>query len=338
METWALSSGFGVENLGRTAHDPGAPGPGQVRLRMRAASLNYRDLLMIRGHYDPRVPLPLTPCSDGVGVVEAVGPGVVDFAVGDRCAPTFVQGWTAGPFRPGMGRDTLGCIVPGTLRRAMVVPASALTTVPDHLSDAEAACLPCAGVTAWQALVRLGQIKAGDRVLTLGTGGVSLFALQIARMQGARVAITSSSDEKLAQAKVMGAELTVNYTQDPRWGRTVAKWAGDGVDHVMELGGAGTLDQSLRAVRTGGTISMIGVLAGVKTELAVTRILMRGLRLQGVFVGSLADQQDLCAALSAHPDTRPRVDRVFPFGEVPAALAHLDSGAHFGKVVIDLQA
>ncbi len=340
MESWTLDGGFGPAHLARRHADPGPLAPGCLRLRMRAASLNFRDILMIDGAYDPRLRLPLVPCSDGVGVVEARGPGVDALpgapAVGDRVLPAFVQGWAAGPLVPGLGRTTLGGPRDGTLRTHMDVPAHAVTAVPAHLSDAEAATLPCAGVTAWQALVRLGRIRPGDTVLTLGTGGVSLFALQIAKLHGARVAITSSSDEKLAAARALGADHTVNYTTTPQWGKAVAAWAGGGVDHVLELGGAGTLAQSLRAVRTGGTISVIGVLAGVKTEIPITSVLMRGVRLQGVFVGSVADQQALCTALAAHPDQRPVVDRIFPFAEAPAALAHLRSGAHMGKVVVAL--
>lgn len=336
MASWQLQGGFGVEHLRRVDQDPGPPAPGELRLRMRAASLNFRDILMIDGQYDPRLALPLVPGSDGVGVVEAVGAGVEGVSEGDRVLPAFVQGWAAGPLVPGLGRTTLGGPRDGVLRTVMNVPAAATTPAPAHLSDAEAACLPCAGVTAWQALVRLGGLRAGDTVLTLGTGGVSLFALQLARLHGARVAITSSSDEKLERARALGADFTVNYRTEPRWGKAVAQWAGGGVDHVLELGGAGTLAQSLRAVRTGGHIAVIGVLAGVKTELPITSVLMRGIRLQGVFVGSVADQAALCAALSARPEVRPVVDRVFGFDELPAALAHLRSGTHMGKVVVQL--
>lgn len=336
MEAWVLDGAFGLENLRRRAHPEPEPGPGEVRVRLSAASLNYRDLLMIRGQYDPRQPLPLVPCSDAVGRVEAVGPGVEGWTVGDRVCPIFAQGWHAGRPSRRMMRTTLGGPLDGTLRGAMVVPQAALVAVPDHLTDAEAATLPCAGVTAWQALVRQGGVVAGDTVLTLGTGGVSLFALQIATMLGARCVVTSSSDDKLARARAMGAVHGVNYVADPTWGRTVARWSGEGVDLVMELGGAGTLDQSLRAVRAGGTLALIGVLAGVTTEVALTRVLMHGVRIQGVYVGHKQDFEALNRALSAHPDVRPVVDRVFGFDEVPAAFAHLQAGAHMGKVVVDL--
>ncbi|HCH63873.1 MAG TPA: NAD(P)-dependent alcohol dehydrogenase [Deltaproteobacteria bacterium] len=334
MKRWQVQSGFGVENLVWSEGDPGDPGPGEVVLRVRAVSLNYRDLLMIHGHYNPRQPLPLVPGSDCVGEVVAVGDGVTEWTAGQRVCPAFNPGWLDGPIPHTATRTTLGGPVDGVFQETVVVPASALVSPPEHWTDAECATLPCAGVTAWRALVSEAQIGPGSTVLTLGTGGVSLFALQIARMKGARVCITSSSDQKLARAKAMGASEGISYTTDADWGRTARRWAGSGVDVVVELGGAGTLEQSLRAVRTGGTVALIGVLAGVKTSLALTSVLMRHVRVQGVFVGSVRDLADLVACYRSHPDQRPAVDRVFELAELPQALQWMAEGRHMGKVVL----
>ena len=334
MKRWQIQGGFGVEHLVWSAGEPRDPGPGEVLLRVRAVSLNYRDLLMIRGHYNPRQPLPLVPGSDCVGEVVAVGDGVTEWTLGQRVCPAFNPGWVDGPIPLAATRTTLGGPVDGVFQHAVVVPASALVSPPEHWTDAECATLPCAGVTAWRALVVEGQIGSGSTVLTLGTGGVSLFALQVARMHGARVCITSSSEQKLERARALGASEGIVYTADSDWGRTARRWAGSGVDVVVELGGAGTLDQSLRAVRTGGTVALIGVLAGAKTSLALTSVLMRHVRVQGVFVGSVRDLADLVACYRAHPDQRPVVDRVFELAELPQALQWMAAGRHMGKVVL----
>jgi len=332
---WQIEGSFGVEKLVWSEQRDRVPGPGEVLLRIKAVSLNYRDLLMIRGHYNPRQPLPLVPGSDCVGEVLAVGAGVTDWSVGARVCPAFNPGWRDGPIPANALSTTLGGPVEGVFQQTVLMPASALVAPPAHWTDAECATLPCAGVTAWRALVPEGQIGPDSTVLTLGTGGVSLFALQIAQMKGARVCITSSSEEKLARARALGATEGLCYTADPSWGKTAAKWAGDGVDVVVELGGAGTLRQSLRAVRTGGTVALIGVLAGVKTEVALTSVLMRHVRVQGVFVGSVQDLRDLVACYDAHPSQRPVVDRVFPLAELPAALAWMAEARHMGKVVLE---
>ncbi|MEC7947932.1 MAG: NAD(P)-dependent alcohol dehydrogenase [Myxococcota bacterium] len=335
VKVWTLDGGFGTDHLAPSTRPSPVPGPGQILLRMRAASLNYRDLLMIRGHYNPRQPLPLVPCSDGVGEVIGVGPDVTRFSVGDRACPIFAQAWLGGPPDVAASRSTLGGPVDGTLQERMVVHEHAAVRPPTHLSDEEAACLPCAGVTAWRALATEGGIQAGDTVLTLGTGGVSLFAVQIAKMLGARVVVTSSQDEKLERAIELGADHGINYERDRSWGRSTTSWTGGrGVDLVMELGGAGTLTESLRAVRMGGTVALIGVLAGASGPVPLTRILMRGVRVQGVFVGSRHDFEALNRALTAHPEVRPQVDRVFDFNAVPEALEYLSKGLHMGKVVV----
>ncbi|MCB9797282.1 MAG: NAD(P)-dependent alcohol dehydrogenase [Alphaproteobacteria bacterium] len=338
MRAWQIQDRFGVEHLALVERpDPGAPGPGQLRVRPRAVSLNYRDLMMIRGHYNPRQPLPLVPCSDAVAVVEAVGEGVTGFAPGDRVCPAFHQTWLSGVPTRAHRAGTLGGPLDGVLQEVLHVRAAAAVHAPEALSDAEASTLPCAGVTAWRALVTEGGLAPGDTVLTLGTGGVSLYALAIAKALGARVAITSSSDAKLERARALGADLCVNYATTPAWGKAVAAWTGgQGVDLVVELGGAGTVDQSLRAVRVGGTVALIGVLAGVRTELDLTKVFMSAVRVQGIFVGDTEDLTALARAMAANPALRPVVDRVFDFEAFPEALGHLAAGGHLGKVVVEV--
>lgn len=324
---WELPA-FGLDRLTCVDDDPGEPGPGEVRLGIRAVSLNYRDLLMVAGEYDARVPLPLVPCSDAVGVVEAVGPGV-DLPIGSRRMPAFSTGWRTGPPKPEHLRTTLGGPLHGTLRRAVVVHAGATVPVPDGLDDVEACTLPCAAVTAWHAL-ELAGVTTGSTVLTLGTGGVSVFALQLAVARGARVAVTSRSAAKRERALALGAEVAFDTAGD--WGRQAQRWSG-GVDAVIEVGGAGTLAQSLRAVRVGGTIALIGVLAGSGGDVPLVSALMRSVRIQGVFVGSAEHLAQVCRAVHT-AGIRPVVDRVVPFARAPDAFAALQAGGHFGKVVI----
>jgi len=334
MQSIQLEGAFGVDNLHLTAAEPPGPGPGEVQLRMHAASLNYRDLLMVRGHYNPRQPLPLVPCSDGVGEVVEVGPAVTRVVAGDRVNPIFAQAWLSGPPRREHLASTLGGPLDGTLREFMVVPQEAVVRVAEHLTNEEAACLPCAGVTAWRALTAGQAVQPGDTVLVQGTGGVSLFALQFSLLSGARVIVTSSSQEKLERALELGAWRGINYLEDPAWGQTArGLTSGRGVDHVVEVGGAGTLQQSLQAVRPGGQISVIGVLSGTRSELDVTPILMQGIRLQGVLVGHRRAHEEMMRAIAAH-ELRPIVDRVFELGETQAAFEHMAAGAHFGKIAI----
>jgi NADPH:quinone reductase-like Zn-dependent oxidoreductase len=323
---------FGRENLRLVERPEPSPGPGQVLLAMRAAALNYRDLLTVQGTYNPKQKLPLIPCSDGVGEVVAIGDGVSRVAVGDRVCPIFAQRWIAGePTRERL-RSTLGGPLDGTLAERMVVSEEGVVRVPEHLSDEEAATLPCAAVTAWNALVTEGGVTAGDTVLVQGTGGVSLFALQLARLLGARVIVTSSDDGKLARARELGAEAGINYRAVPAWGDRARELTGGvGVDHVVEVGGAGTLAQSLRAVRMGGRISLIGNLAGSSTEVALPLIFMQRVRVQGLLVGDRESFEAMNRAIAAHR-LRPVVDRTFPLAEAGAAFDHLAAGRHFGKV------
>ncbi|MBH24951.1 MAG: NAD(P)-dependent alcohol dehydrogenase [Myxococcales bacterium] len=336
MKALEIQGEFGFEHLTFVERPSPPCGPGQVRLAMRAASLNYRDLLMVRGQYNPRQPLPLIPCSDGVGVVTEVGDGVTDLEVGARVATLFAQGWGGGePSREKFG-TTLGGPLDGTLAEELVLDRRGVIEVPEHLTDAEAACLPCAAVTAWSALVTEGQVRAGDTVLLQGTGGVSLFALQFATVLGARVIITSSSDDKLDRALQLGAWKGINYKDDPAWGRTARKLTGGrGVDLVVEVGGTGTLEQSLKAVRVGGTIAMIGILSGALAPLLITPILMQQIRVQGVFVGSGEGFAAMNRAIDAHQLT-PLVHRVYPFDEAPQAMRDMTRGEHFGKIAITI--
>ncbi|MEO8026817.1 MAG: NAD(P)-dependent alcohol dehydrogenase [Bryobacteraceae bacterium] len=333
MRCWELRH-FGLDGLTLANRTDPHPGPGQVLVRVRAASLNYRDWLMVAGKYNPRQKLPLIPCSDGAGEIVETGPGVERLKPGDRVMGVFSQGWLSGrPDREKIGR-ALGGPVDGMLTQLAVFPEEGVVHTPAHLTDAEAAALPCAAVTAWNAVIEQGAIKAGDAVLVQGTGGVSLFALQFAKLAGARVIVTSSSDEKLERALAMGADDGINYRTNPDWAkRTRELTDGVGVDHIVEVGGAGTLGQSLKAVRVGGAISVIGVLAGNASELNVIPILMQNIRLQGVMVGSRETFEALNRAIAQNM-LKPVVDRVVPFEDAPAAFEHLASAAHFGKVCL----
>jgi NADPH:quinone reductase-like Zn-dependent oxidoreductase len=339
VKAWEVRGGFGLDRLELVERPEPEPGPGEVLLRMRAASINFRDYMMVEGKYNPKQPLPLVPCSDGVGEVVALGPGAAQLApglsVGARVTPIFAQGWLGGrPWRDAV-RTTLGGPLDGTLSELMTARAEGVVPVPEHLSDEEAATLPCAAVTAWNALTWATDppIRAGDTVLTLGTGGVSIFALQLARLLGARVIVTSSSDDKLERARELGAWQGINYRETVEWGRRVRELTGEGADLVVEVGGGETLPRSLQAVKAGGTIALIGVLAGRPAEVDVASILMRSVRVQGVLVGSREDFAAMNRAI-AHHSLRPVVDRVFPFEEARGAFEHLAAGRHLGKVCI----
>jgi NADPH:quinone reductase-like Zn-dependent oxidoreductase len=334
MQAFEIQGGFGMASLTLTERPVPPVQPGMVLVQMRAASLNYRDLLVTLGKYNPRMQLPRIPLSDGVGVVVAVGPGVTRVWPGDRVAGCFFQNWTDGALSEEGAKSTLGGDRDGMLAEQVLLEENGVVPVPAYLTDEEAATLPCAALTAWNALVNYGGLKAGDTVLVQGTGGVSIFALQFARLMGARVIVTSSSDEKLARAEKLGASAGVNYRTHPKWEDAVRELTGGiGVDHVVEVGGAGTLAQSFKAVRRSGRISVIGVLSGAAAEVNPMPVLMRGLTLQGIFVGSRRMFLDMNRALVAS-SLRPVVDRVFPFKEAKEAFAYLHSGAHFGKVVI----
>jgi NADPH:quinone reductase-like Zn-dependent oxidoreductase len=333
MKAYELQHTFGIDSLTLVDRLEPRPGHGQVLLQMRAFSLNYRDLLMIKGLYNPKLQLPFVPFSDGVGRVAAVGDGVTRVKTGDRVAGIFMQQWLDGEVTEAKAKSSLGGGGVGMLAEQVVLHEDGVVHVPEHLTDEEAATLPCAAVTAWHALVSEGRLQAGDTVLTQGTGGVSLFALQFARLSGARVIATSSSDDKLARALQLGASDGINYKTTPEWDRRVRQLTGDvGVDHVVEVGGAGTLGRSLKAVRLGGKISLIGVLSG-GGEVNPMPILMKNVRVQGIYVGSRAMFEAMNRAITLHK-LRPVVDRVFPFAEAREALHYMESAAHFGKICI----
>lgn len=334
MKAYEIQAGFGLDKLVQVERPDLTPGPMQVRVRVKATSLNSRDLMMVEGRYNPRQKLPLIPNSDAAGVVDAVGPGVTRVKPGDRVMSLFSQAWSAGEPTRAAQVSTLGGPLDGALADTVLLHEDGAVPTPAYLSDEEAATLPCAAVTAWSALVTHGALKAGDTVLLQGTGGVSIFALQIARLLGARIIITSSSDAKLARARTLGAHEGINYGTTPDWDKAArALTGGVGVDHVVEVGGAGTFEKSLRAVRPGGTVSVIGVLSGGAGAVPLTPILMQNLRVQGIFVGHRQSFDALNRAFALHT-VRPVVDRVFEFSEACAAFEHLKSGAHFGKVVV----
>lgn len=335
MKVFEIRDGFGIDALTMAERPEPLPGAGQVLVRVRAVSVNYRDLLMIKGLYDPRLPLPRVPFSDGAGEVVAVGPGVSRVKSGDRVAGIYMQGWLAGELTEAKAESALGGAIDGVLAEYAVFHEDGVVSLPEHLSWEEGATLPCAAVTAWHAVVEEG-VRPGDTVLTIGTGGVSLFALQFARLAGARVIATSRGDEKLARAMQLGATDGINSTAEPDWDRRVWQLTGRaGADLVVEVGGAGTLPRSLRSVRMGGRISLIGVLTGATGEVNPLPAVMKGVRVQGILVGSREMFERMNRAIALHR-LRPVVDRLFPFAEAREALRYMESGAHFGKIVITL--
>jgi NADPH:quinone reductase-like Zn-dependent oxidoreductase len=292
-------------------------------------------LMVVKGQYNPKLRFPLVPLSDGVGEVAGLGDGVTRVRIGDRVCPLFMQKWLAGEVTEAAAKSALGAGLDGVLAEYGVFHEDGVVHVPAHLSDEEAATLPCAGLTAWHALVHDGKIRAGDTVLVQGTGGVSMFALQFAHLSGARVIATSSSDAKLGRVKQLGASEGINYKTTPEWGDKARELTGGaGVDHVVEVGGAGTLGQSLKAVRLAGRISLIGVLAGAGS-FNPTPILMKNVVVQGIYVGSRAMFEAMNRALALH-QMKPVIDRVFGFGELREALKHMESGQHFGKICIKI--
>jgi NADPH:quinone reductase-like Zn-dependent oxidoreductase len=333
MKTVTLRSPGGLDQLSisdRAA--PGEPGAGEIRVALHGSSLNYHDLGIVTGHMpsdDGRVPL-----ADGAGVVESVGPGVTEFAVGDMVVSCFFPDWQDGTPTVGDFSRTPGDGIDGFAREQVVLPATAFTHAPKGYDAVEAAAITTAGLTAWRALIVDGKLKAGDTVLLLGTGGVSIWALQIAKLMGATVAITSSSDDKLARAEAMGADFTLNYRENPEWGQKVFDWAGRGVDHVVEVGGPGTLAQSIQAVRVGGHISLIGVLTGASGEVPTAALMGKQARLQGLIVGSRREQQDFVRALETS-GIKPVIDRRFPLDQLADAFRMQQGGEHFGKIGIE---
>jgi len=334
MKAYELEKGStSLANLKMVERDVPKPGPGQVLVRMRAASLNYRDQAVITGRYFGGVVQRNTiPLSDGAGEVVEAGPGVTRFKAGDHVAGTFFQVWVDG--RPKPGAEALGSPLDGVLAEYVVLHEDGLVSLPDHLSLEQGAALPCAGVTAWNALMVSGRIKPGDTVLTLGTGGVSIFGLQFAKMNGARVIITSSSDAKLERARALGADDVINYVKTPDWNKEVMKiTGGNGVDNVIEVGGAGTLAKSFLSLGFGGQVSLIGVLSGPEGDTSPHSIMLKGGKLQGIFVGSRAMFEDMNRAMSVN-GMKPVIDKVFPFEDAAEAYKYQWEKKHFGKIVI----
>ena len=333
MKAFQLHGQTGQDSLRKVEIPEPKAGPGQVAVHVRANALNYRDLMISDGRYG-KINVPLVPLSDGAGEIVAVGEGVTRWKTGDRVAGTFFQGWSSGTFRRDILATALGGAVPGMLAEFVVLSQDGVVAIPAHLSFAEAATLPCAGVTAWHALVERGQVAAGETVLLLGTGGVSLFALQIAKMHGARIIITSSSDEKLARARALGADETINYRTEPDWEEEVFRLTQkNGVDHVVEVGGTNTFPKSLRSLAANGQVHVVGGVSGFTSDVPLREILGKLATINGIFVGSREMFEALNRALALN-ESRPVIDRVFPFDDAPAAYRHLQSGEHFGKVVI----
>ncbi|HEY0098325.1 MAG TPA: NAD(P)-dependent alcohol dehydrogenase [Pyrinomonadaceae bacterium] len=325
---------FGIENLAPVEREEPQAAAREVVVKFHAASLNYRDLMFVKGTYHPKAKLPTVPFSDGAGEVVGVGRDVTRWKIGDRVCPTFLQGWFEGEPSMQKNRTALGGgDLDGVLREYGAFDENGLVEIPASLSYEEAATLPCAALTAWNALVNSGNLKAGDTVLTLGTGGVSIFAMQFAKIHGARVIATSSSDEKLERAKELGADVTINYRSAPDWDKEVLSLTNrKGVDHVVEVGGAGTLGKSLNSVRVGGHVALIGVLAG-GGDFDPRGMLMKSVRLQGIFVGSRRMFEAMNGAIEANR-VKPVIGRTFAFAEAREALRYMESGAHFGKIVL----
>ncbi len=335
MKVFQIQDDWSMAHLRLAARPDPRPGPGQVLLRMKAASLNYRDLVVpMRGYGSHTGTLPLIPISDGVGEVLEAGAGVTRARPGERVCPLFAQAWLSGEPTPERLARSLGGPVDGTMAEYMVLPEEGVSKVPAHLSDEQAASLPCAALTAWSAIVTHDNLGPGSRVLVQGTGGVALFALQFAKLRGAQVTVISSSDEKIARAKKLGADAAINYRATPEWYKATRELtAGRGYDHILELGGEKTLPQSLRCIRPGGMLSMIGVLSGGMLSAPLGLVVTRQVRLQGITVGNRDGFEAMLRAIDQHK-LQPVTDKVFQFEQLKEAMAYLKSGAHFGKVCI----
>jgi len=335
MKAYELQNKPGFDSLTLVEHPEPKPGYSEIVVRVRATSLNYRDLIIAQGQ-NKSVKFPVVPMSDGAGDVVAIGEGVTRVNVGDRVAGIFFQTWLAGNITQLIMQSAMGGEIDGMLAEYVVLNQDGVVILPDNISYEEGATLPCAAVTAWHGLVTKGNLTAGESLLVLGTGGVSIFALQFAKMHGAKVIVTSSSDEKLQQAKALGADEIINYKKTPNWEEQVlALTNGIGVDQVVEVGGAGTLTKSIQAVRYGGQVNLIGVLSGFGGEINPSPVMQKSVTLQGIYVGSRDMFEAMNRAIS-QAQLKPVIDRVFPFTEATAAYEYMKSGAHFGKVVIKL--
>lgn len=331
MRAWQIAK-FGIDSLELVEQTAPVAGRGEVLVAVRAVSLNFRDLMMVKGLYNPKMRLPRIPCSDGAGEVVEVGPGVTMWKPGDRVAGIFMQNWLDGPLTPERARGALGGDIDGMLAERVVLHETGLVRLPEHLDFEEAATLPCAAVTAWNAL-GAGDVKPGDTVLIQGSGGVSIFALQFAKMRGARVIGVSSSDEKLKRAAGLGLDAGFNYGNDPEWDRWVMDvTGGEGVDLVVEVGGSGTLPRSLKAIRTGGMVAQVGVLAGAAEPVAIPTILHKMARIHGIYVGSRRNFVEMNRAVTL-AQLRP-VYEAFGWTQARNVLETMEQGRHFGKLVL----
>jgi NADPH:quinone reductase-like Zn-dependent oxidoreductase len=339
MQAYSVKQ-FGLEHLRQIELPMLQIAPGMVLVRVHAVSLNYRDLMMVKGQYNARMALPRIPCSDGAGEVVAVGDGVSRVQAGDRVCGIFMQRWLEGPLTAERSKAALGGDVDGMLAEYALLAGDGVVRFPEHLSYDEAATLPCAGVTAWNALHHAGvpenPARAGETIVIQGTGGVSIFTLQFAKLMGARVIGTSSNDAKLERARELGLDAGCNYRARPEWWKWISEMTdGVGADRIIEVGGAETFGQSLLAARVGGVVAQIGVLSGRATTepVSLTPILHKQLRVQGIYVGSRAMFEEMNAAI-VEAQLRPVVDRVFGFDETREAFGYMESGSHFGKIVI----
>jgi NADPH:quinone reductase-like Zn-dependent oxidoreductase len=328
-------SSFGIDSLELVERPTRQPGAGEVLIKIHAVSLNYRDLMMVKGVYNPKLKLPRIPCSDGAGEVVGVGDGVSTWKTGDRVCGIFMQNWIDGAPTAAKIKGALGGDIDGMLAEYVLLKAEGVVRIPDHLSYEEAATLPCAAVTAWNALTA-GHLQANSTVLVQGTGGVSVFALQFAKLKGARVLGISSSDAKLQRACSLGLDEALDYGETSEWDRwVVEKTNGEGVDLVVEVGGVGTLPRSIRAVKMGGVIAQIGVLSGPAEPIPIPMILHKQARIQGIYVGSRAHFEEMNKAIASaglHPIFESR-----PWSEARAAFREMESATHFGKLVLKVQ-
>ncbi len=325
---------FGLEHLQRSEITPPEPRADEVMIRVRAVSLNYRDLLMVRGHYNPHLKLPCVPVSDGAGEIVAIGENVSAWKVGDRAVVPFFPDWLDGSMTREKTSRAFGADLDGMIREFVTVRADAPLPIPDHLGFEQAATLPCAAVTAWNSLFAATSLQPGETLLLQGTGGVSLFGLQFGKLAGADIIVISSSDEKLERARAMGAHHTINYRAEPEWDQRVLDITGKrGADLTLEVGGAGTLKRSLHAAGYNGRVSLVGVLSGAGGEVPIRHVLHKAITIHGIYVGSRAMFEAMNTAISQHR-LEPVIDRIFSFDETPDAFRHLEAAGHFGKVVI----
>jgi len=335
MRVWEIQDSYGLDHLRMAERPKAPPARGEVVIAMKAASLNYRDLLTVKG-MGGNFPLPLIPFSDGAGEVVESGEGVTRVKRGDRVCPSFFQSWIDGPVADYSRASALGGSAQGVLQEFMTISAEGVAKIPDHLSWTEAATLPCAALTAWRAIAVEAPVGPGQSILVQGTGGVSIFALQFAKAAGAVVIATSSSDEKLERAKALGADHLVNYRTTPDWARAARELTGGlGVDHVIEVGGADTFAQSIQAVRLGGHVHVIGVLSGFTKDVNVAAIFGANEHVSGITVGSREHFEAMVRAIEAN-GIKPVVDKRYPLADAQAAFQAMKAGEHFGKIVLDI--